>query len=165
MTITAKRHVCLALLTALFFPGFAWACTCADRDSSAEDQKKGRLANAGIVAKGRMISASVGRDIVWPKSARFGDNIGSSVGPAPRPISAQFQIAEAIKGEISGQVTLWSGPGFGECGIGGALIGAAIQDLDVSLELVPVEGSPNQYAVDMCGYMDAERPEPPNTKP
>ncbi|WP_133773565.1 hypothetical protein [Enterovirga rhinocerotis] len=118
-----------------------------------------------IVAKGRMLSATVGREIVWPTGAGFGDNIGSSVGTSARPVSAQFEIAEVIKGSVGGRVTLWSGPGRGECGIGAVLLGAAMQDVDVSLELIPVKGSPDNYTVDMCGYMDAERPKSPSAKP
>ena len=83
----------LASLLVLFIPGEARACSCAP------------VTTAEVVASSELVF--VGEEILrvetrqeWP------------------PVAVTFAIVEAYKGDVASEITVWTGHGGGDCGVG-----------------------------------------------
>lgn len=83
----------LASLLLLSFPGEARACSCAPVTTAEV------VASAEIVFVGEEIFRDVARQ-TWP------------------PVAVTFSVAEAYKGSIGSEITVWTGQGGGDCGLG-----------------------------------------------
>jgi hypothetical protein len=167
---------CLAVLALLAAPGISHACQCADGvgamgDASGPAKRmthkelmEARLARASLVARGRVVSVSAGRDVTWPKGSAIGDNTASATIATARAVSADFEVNEAVKGEVAGTVKLLSGFGMGDCGLGGGFLAAVALDRDLIVELTPIASAPGHFSVGICSYLDMAAPTAPKPK-
>jgi hypothetical protein len=113
-----------------------------------------RFARAEIVARGKVISARAGEDVLLPLSPSVIAGAGSATLSSSRAVVADFKVVSTKKGNVAERITLYTGFGTGDCGIASGFLIAIAWDREVSLALQPISGVPDSYAVNMCGYAE-----------
>lgn len=102
---TARTLTAAVMVAAFLFaltPSAASACSCAPVTTPE------MVENAEVVFVGQEVGRIANRD-VWP------------------PVAVSFQVVEAFKGEVSSEMTVWTGGGDADCGVGplNGLVGVA----------------------------------------
>jgi hypothetical protein len=104
--LTRSRTLAAAVMVAAFIvaltPSAAGACSCAPVTTAD------MVENAAVVFVGQEVGRIANRDI-WP------------------PVAVSFQVVEAYKGEVFSEMTVWTGGGDADCGVGplNGLVGIA----------------------------------------
>lgn len=116
-----------------------------------------RLDRAAIVVRGKFVGMQAGDGVDLPdqRPGEQSSNVASqTVFPGRQIAVGTLKVSEAVKGQVSGTVKVFSGLGMGDCGAGAMFLGAVAYNVDVSVELKPIFKAPDSYAMDTCGYME-----------
>jgi hypothetical protein len=99
---TLAAAAAIAALVVAVTPSAAGACSCAP--VTTEDM----VATAEVVFVGEEVGRMTNRE-VWP------------------PVAVSFIVVEAYKGDVAAEMTVWTGGGGGDCGVGplSGLVGIA----------------------------------------
>jgi len=115
-----------------------------------DEYRSWALERAANVVQGRIVDIRAGEDTI-----RF----------SHRFVVAKIRVVSVVKGDVpTGDLTILTLFGVGDCGIPAFLLAGIAWDRDVTLEVRKIPDNPNEYMVDMCGY-GTMAPDPNLTKP
>jgi hypothetical protein len=132
----------------------AVACSCVrpDVELNEKDYKAWSLERAKNVVKGDIVGVRASRDLAFE---------------GWHMVAVQMKVNEIVKGEAAtGDVTLYTGFGTGDCGLGPQLLLTLGFNHELSIEVTKqwiVDAAalkPNEYFVSMCGYADTSPRKP-----
>ncbi|PWB80613.1 MAG: hypothetical protein C3F11_17435 [Methylocystaceae bacterium] len=84
-----------------------------------------------------------------------------SLGPdVRRGFTVKMHVERAIKGNLGGEIELYTGFGNGDCGLVGMVMGRMLHDrpVDIEIRTSPSREDGRMGGIDSCGYIAEPQP-------